>query len=255
MEKQVMVFLMSILVMFSTVQGAYPFDHSNFDLILKQYVDDRGLVDYNVIAKDRRFSDYMKSLESAKVEELSLDGKLAFWINAYNAVVIDKVIKWKPKKSVRETLIPGVWTSTKFFTSREHIVAGKRTSPDDIEHEILRKKLKDPRIHFAIICASSSCPKLPKIAYTEENVQARLEEETRKYLESERGIRIDRAENTLYLSKIFDWFGNDFVEKSGSVMNFIRPYFKKEIISFLERKPRIDFLHYNWAVNAKEALR
>jgi hypothetical protein len=104
MEKQVMVFLMSILVMFSTVQGAYPFDHSNFDLILKQYVDDRGLVDYNVIAKDRRFSDYMKSLESAKVEELSLDGKLAFWINAYNAVVIDKVIKWKPKKSVRELI-------------------------------------------------------------------------------------------------------------------------------------------------------
>jgi hypothetical protein len=255
MKKEIVAFLMSTLVIFSTVQGAYLFDHSKFDLILKQYVDDRGLVDYNDIAKDRRFSDYMKSLESGKVEELSLDGKLAFWINAYNAVVIDKVIKWKPKKSVRETLIPGVWTSTKFFTSREHIVAGKRTSPDDIEHDILRKKFKDPRIHFAIICASSSCPKLARTAYTEENVQARLEEETRKYLDSERGVRVDRAENTIYLSKIFDWFGNDFVEKSGSVMDFIRPYLKEEIISFLERKPRIDFLHYDWALNAQEPLK
>lgn len=255
MKKQIILLLSSVLIVFSAVQGAYPFDHSNFDLILKQHVDDRGLVDYNGIAKERRFLDYMKSLESAKVEGLSRDAQLAFWINAYNAVVIDKVIKWKPKKSVRETLIPGVWTSTKFFTSREHIVAGKRISPDDIEHDILRKKFKDPRIHFAIICASSGCPKLPRIAYTEENVQARLEEETRKYLDSERGIRIDRAENTLYLSRIFDWFGNDFVEKSGSVVNFIRPYLKQEIISFLKGKPRIAFLHYDWALNAQEPLK
>jgi hypothetical protein len=244
-------------MLFSAVHGvsSTPFDHSQFDHVLKQYVNEEGLVDYHGIAQDHRFSEYMKSLEPAKVEKLSMDGQLAFWINAHNAVTIDKVIKKKPKESVRETIIPGIWTSKKFFSSREHTVATRLLSQDDIENEILRKKFKDPRIHFAIICASSSCPKLPRIAYTEVNVQARLEEETREYLNSERGIRIDRTSNTLYLSRIFDWFEEDFVEKSGSVANFIRPYLKREVASFLDQKPRMKFLGYNWALNAQKPLK
>jgi hypothetical protein len=218
-------------------------------------VDDKGLVDYNSIASDRGFSEYMQSLQTAKVEEFSRDGQLAFWINAYNAVTIDKVIKTKPKKSVRETFVPGVWTGTKFFTSREHIVAGETLSQDDIEHEILRKQFKEPRIHFAIICASMGCPPLPRIAYTEENVQARLEEETRKYVNSPRGTRIDRAENTLFLSKLFDWFATDFIEKSGSVSAFMRPYLNDEVRTFLERDPMISYLDYNWALNAQATLK
>lgn len=257
MKKEITALIISIPMMFSAIHAASsaPFDHSQFDLVLKQYVDEEGLVDYNGIAQDRRFSEYMKSLEWAKVEELSRDGQLAFWINAYNAVTIDKVIKKKPKESVRETIIPGVWTSTKFFRSREHTVANRLLSQDDIENEILRKNFKDPRIHFAIICASSSCPKLPKNAYTEANVQARLEEETREYLNSERGVRIDRTRNTLYLSRIFDWSGEDFVEQSGSVANFIRPYLKREVVSFLDQKPKVKFLGYNWALNAQKPLR
>jgi hypothetical protein len=233
---------------------AESFDHSKFDWVLKRYVDDKGLVDYNSIARDQQFSEYMQSLESAKVENLSYDGQLAFWLNAYNAVTVDKVIKKKPKKSVRETLVPGLWTSTKFFTTREHNVANRLLSPDDIEHEIIRKEFKDPRIHFAIICASSGCPPMPRIAYTEENVQTRLEEETRKYLNSPRGTRIDQAENTLYVSKIFTWFGDDFVQKSGSFLAFMRPYLNEETLSFIERKPMISYLEYNWALNARAPL-
>ncbi len=235
--------------------SAAPFGHSKFDQVLKKYVDDKGLVDYNSIAKDKGFSEYMQSLQTAEVEGLSRDGQLAFWINAYNAVTIDKVIKTKPKKSVRETFVPGVWTGTKFFTSRKHIVAGKRLSQDDIEHEILRKQFNDPRIHFAIICASMGCPQLPRIAYTEENVQTRLEEETRKYLNSPRGTRIDRAENTLHVSKLFDWFGSDFINKSGSVLAFMQPYLHEEVRLFLERDPMISYLEYDWALNAQAPLK
>ena len=235
--------------------SAGTFDHSKFDQALKKYVDDKGLVDYNSIAKDSGFSEYVQSLQTARVEEFSPDGQLAFWINGYNAVTIDKVIKKKPKKSVRETFIPGVWTATKFFTSREHIVAGKRLSQDDIEHEILRKQFKDPRIHFAIICASMGCPPLPRIAYTEENVQTRLEEETRKYLNSPRGTRIDRAENTLHVSKLFDWFATDFIQKSGSTLAFMQPYLHEEVRIFLERDPMISYLEYNWALNAQAPLK
>lgn len=250
-----LVLLLSISLWFIPGVSAGTFDHSKFDQALKKYVDDKGLVDYNSIAKDSGFSEYVQSLQTARVEELSRDGQLAFWINGYNAVTIDKVIKKKPKKSVRETFIPGVWTATKFFTSREHIVAGKRLSQDDIEHEILRKQFKDPRIHFAIICASMGCPPLPRIAYTEENVQTRLEEETRKYLNSPRGTRIDRAENTLHMSKLFDWFATDFIQKSGSTLAFMQPYLHEEVRIFLERDPMISYLEYNWALNAQAPLK
>jgi hypothetical protein len=256
MKRITFVFSGVVLMVFWLFPAAFAatFDHSKFDRILKEYVDDKGLVDYNGIAKDQRFSEYMESLKRARMEALSFDGQLAFWINAYNAVTIDKVIQWKPKKSVRETFVPGLWTSTKFFTTPDHIVAGRRLSQDDIENEILRKQFKDPRIHFAIICASLGCPPLPRVAYTEENVQTRLEEETRKYMNSERGMRIDRAENTLYLSKLFDWFAEDFIRKAGSVEAFIRPYLSQEALSFLDRNPKISYLEYNWALNALAPL-
>jgi hypothetical protein len=237
-----------------TAQAA-GFDHAKFDQILKIYVDTDGRIDYNGIAADAAFREYMRSLENAKAGSLSRDGQLAFWINAYNAVTIDKVIKWKPKKSVRETLIPEVWTGTKFFTSRQHVVAGQRLSQDDIEHEILRKRFQDPRIHFAIICASSGCPLLPQFAYTAENVQMKLEDETRKYLNSERGLRIDYVENTIQLSKLFDWFAGDFESKSGSVINFIKPFLDEKAMAFLDRKPKMSYIPYDWALNAKEPLK
>ena len=257
MMRKFIILLFSLLIISSIHQetSAETFDHSKFDQILKQYVDHKGLVDYNRISKDSRFKEYMESLKFVKVEDLSRNGQLAFWLNAYNAVTIDKVIKWKPKKSVRETLSPGVWTSTKFFNTRDHVVAGRRLSQDDIEHEILRKKFKEPRIHFAIVCASSGCPPLARFAFTDEDVQAKLEEETRKYINSSRGTRIDYAKNTFYLSKIFDWFSSDFESKSDSVLGFIKPYLSKEARSFVERDPKIAYIHYDWALNAKEPLR
>jgi hypothetical protein len=257
MKKNAIIFAGSILL----VAGLYGpgstagFDHSIFDQVLKTYVNNQGLVDYNGIAGDQSFKIYMETLKSAQPDAMSRDGQLAFWINAYNAVTIAKVIEWKPKKSVRETFVPGVWTGTKFFTTREHTVAGKDLSQDDIENEILRKQFKDPRIHFAIICASSGCPLLPRFAYTEENVQTMLEEETRKYINSERGTKIDSAENTLYLSKLFDWFAGDFEYKSGSVLNFIKPYLGQKALAFVEKNPKIKYLPYDWALNAQAPVK
>jgi len=122
-------------------------------------------------------------------------------------------------------------------------------------NDILRKKFKDPRIHFAIICASLGCPPLPRLAYTGENVQAKLDEQTRKYINSPQGTRIDRPENTLYLSKLFDWYADDFKAKSGSVMNFIKPYLTPEALEFLKQNPKVKYIHYNWALNAQAPLR
>ena len=257
MKKKEISLAISILFLIggSGYAAAADFDHSLFDQVLKAYVDGQGRVDYNGIADYQPFKVYMDSLKDAQTDSMSRDEQLAFWINAYNAVTIDKVIKWKPKKSVRETFLPGVWTGTKFFTSREHTVAGRKVSPDDIEHEILRKQLKEPRIHFAIICASSGCPPLPRFAYTGANVQAKLEEETRKYINSERGTRIDKAKNQLYLSKLFDWFAGDFEYASGSVLDYIKAYIDKSALAFLEQNPEIKWLEYDWALNAQEPLK
>ena len=257
MKKNAILFAVAILFFAGVYRpgSAAGFDHSKFDQVLKTYVNHQGRVDYNGIAGDQSFKIYMQTLKSAQTDAMSRNGQLAFWINAYNAVTIDKVIKWKPKKSVRETFVPGVWTGTKFFTTQEHTVATKSLSPDDIEHEILRKQFKDPRIHFAIICASTGCPLLPRFAYTEENVQTTLEEETRKYINSERGTQIDSAENTLYLSKLFDWFRGDFDYKSGSVQNFIKPYLGEKALAFVEKNPRIKYLPYDWALNAQEPIK
>ena len=246
-----------IFLLISALQPAIGavFDHSKFDQVLKNYVDDQGRIDYNGIATDAPFRAYMEALQTARTDSMSRNEQLAFWINAYNAVTIDKVIKWKPEKSVRETFVPGVWTGTKFFTTREHTVAGKSLSPDDIEHEILRKHFKEPRIHFAIVCASSSCPPLPRFAYTGENVQIKLEEETRKYINSGRGTQIDSARNELHLSKLFDWFAGDFEHASGSVLNFIKPYLDEKGRAFLDKKPGIKYIHYDWALNAQEPLK
>ena len=257
MKKNAILLAVAILIVAGLYRpgSAAGFDHSIFDQVLKTYVNNQGRIDYNGIAGDQSFKIYMQTLKSAQTDAMSRNGQLAFWINAYNAVTIDKVIKWKPEKSVRETFVPGVWTGTKFFTTREHTVAGKSLSQDDIEHEILRKQLKEPRIHFAIICASSGCPLLPRFAYTEENVQTMLEEETRKYINSELGTKIDSAENTLYLSKLFDWFAGDFENKSGSVLDFIKPYLDEKALAFLEKNPKIKYLPYDWALNAQAPLK
>jgi len=227
------------------------FDHSGFDEILQRHVDDKGLVDYGGIADSRVFAGYVESLKTADTGRMSADERLAFWINAYNAVTIDKVIRWKPKKSVRESFIPGLWKSTKFFRTREHVVAGRRLSPDDIEHDILRKRFKDPRIHFALICASRGCPPLPRSAYTGGNVQASLDAVTREYVNSDRGIRIDRSANRLFISRIFDWFAGDFVAHSGSVVEFLKPYLENDARQFLTEEPGVSYLTYDWALNAQ----
>ncbi len=133
-------------------------------------------------------------------------------------------------------------------------MAGKRLSQDDMEHEILRKQFKDPRIHFAIICASSGCPQLPRFAYTGANVQIKLEEETRSYLNSTRGTKMDKSENMLYLSKLFDWFASDFESKAGSILNFIKPYLNENRVAFLKSNPRIAYLDYDWSLNAQEPI-
>jgi hypothetical protein len=194
------------------IENTVNFDHSHsdFDLVLKQYVVN-GWVDYRGIqAEPSVFSDYMHSLGSVPsqvFEQWSREQKLAYWINAYNAFTIQAVIErypikersliglFYPQNSILQ--ISGIWSRLKFNAGGRSLTLGQ------IEHDILRKAFDEPRIHFAIVCASRSCPSLRSEAYRFDLLERQLHQETVKFInDPDRGTRWDAARQRLHISKI-----------------------------------------------------
>ena len=159
------------------------------------------------------------------------------------------------KNSIRD--IPGVWSSKKFQ------VAGESKTLNNIEHDIIRPTFNEPRIHAALVCAAKSCPPLRNEPYTGESVETQLEDQTKKWVSnSETGFRINRQENKVYLSKIFDWFGEDWEaefgvkdqfagnDKQKAALNFISNYVSAEDQAYLKAgKYQVSYLDYDWSLN------
>lgn len=234
------------------------FDHSAFNGLLEQYVDGEGRVNYSGLKRDRagleRYLDELARADAARLGGRSEE--LAFWINAYNAAVLKGVIDAYPVKSVRD--ISG------FFDGRRYRVAGQELTLDEIEMRL--RRMGDPRIHFAIVCASRSCPRLERRAYSAENIEAELERRARDFINDEqRGVRIDRAENLVYLSKIFEWYSGEFLEpgevsglldralvmlRPARVLPYILRYLDPQKRSYIEEnRPRVAFMDYDWSLN------
>jgi len=236
--------------------------HRAFDTILDTYVRD-GLVYYRALKGERqRFDAYVAALGDASVPASDRNKQLAFWINAYNAFTLRAIVDhypirrpWltlQPRNSIRQ--IDGVWTTMRWRA------AGREVTLDDIEHQILRRELKEPRIHFAINCASVSCPPLPPEPYRAETLDAQLDEAARRYLASPEGSRVDG--DTLRVSSILDWYGQDFVERFASfapdgpgdkerAVRGVVIRFGPPEAAVLARKTsaRIRFLSYDWSLN------
>jgi hypothetical protein len=173
-------------------------------------------------------------------------GQLAFWINAYNALAIDLVVRRAPETSIRDigNLLRPVWKR------QAGVVAGAPVTLDWIEHQLLRK-LGEPRIHAAIVCASVSCPSLLREPWAEARLGAQLDAAMRAFLANPRkGLRIDPASHTLFMSRIFDWFAGDF-EAGGGVLRSISPYLQARDRAWLAANPdpRIRYLDYDWRLN------
>jgi len=175
----------------------------------------------------------------------SREQRLAFWINAYNILAIDLVARHPGIASIRDigSLLRPVW---KREAGR---ISGQPMSLDEIENGILRKQ-NEPRIHAAIVCASLSCPPLRREPFDAAGLDAQLDDAVRRWLASPaKGLRLDRARGVLWLSRIFDWFEADF-EPDG-VPAFVSRYLSDADRAFVEtRHPRIEFLDYDWRVNA-----
>ncbi len=208
-----------------------------------------GLVDYDFMRRHRVEIDaYLTRVASAPLARLAAGHLEALLVNAYNAYTIESVLEHPSITSIKE--IPGVWTETK------HRVGGFDLALDDIEHRLLRPFFKDPRIHFVLNCASRSCAALPPFALEGDRIEAQLEERARVFLTTPGNVRVE--EETLVLSRYFDWYGRDFIAPgwrgaAATAAAYLAPYAGKDVAAFIEKhhgEPPIRFASYDWALNS-----
>lgn len=249
----------------------WSFDYSRYNKVLKIYVNSGGYVNYGKLKESRgdldKFVKQLGSVERGKFASFANRDKVAFWINAYNAFTLKAIVDnypikssflksvIYPKNSIRQ--IAGVWDKLKFRA------AGRNVTLDQIEHSILRKKFKEPRIHLALVCASIGCPILRREAFVGRKLEKQFKDQAGKFLKKRKYFRILKNKNRVYISSIFDWFGKDFVGMYGTsskfrgkdretraVLNFISRHASKTVQDYLANNEyTVRYLKYNWALN------
>ena len=213
---------------------------SIFNNLLQEHVTKDGFVDYTSFNK-KKLKSYLSYLEKTSPKVTWSENKQkAFWINAYNAYTIKKVLENELPLSIMD-ITENSKTAWKIPFAK---VGGKTYTLDYIEHEILRKKLFDPRIHVGINCAANSCPKLENVAFTEENIEATLESLMKTFVNDSTKNKI--TENKIQISSIFDWFEQDFT-KNSTLIEYLNTYSKTTI----NKKIAIHYLKYDWSLNGK----
>jgi hypothetical protein len=235
------------MLAYSIFLAAALFDHSAWDAVLKKHVSEIGEVDYSAIKSGgAELKAYVEALAESSPENKpemfpTREHKLAYWLNSYNALVTSSVAKAYPAKSVRDLgFLFG------FFRRADHTVGGRKMSLDDIEHGTIRKQFGDPRIHFAVVCASISCPRLSRDAFTGERVHEQLDAAARRFFGERRSLLIDSKRNLVTLSKLLDWYRADF-EAAGGVLTFVRKYAPEP--KAFPGSPSIRYFSYDWSIN------
>lgn len=241
------------------VQQPPSFDHSAFDALLSEYVDARGLVDYERLKENEAtaLTPYLHQLAQTDPSNLGPDAELAFWINAYNALAIKLIVDNYPVKGIRGTVpvfAPGTGSSP--FSIPVGIVGGQKRTLDDIEHGIIRPRFvgtddyDEPRVHFALVCAAMSCPRLRQEAYTGSRLQAQLADQARTFLHDRAKNEIPAGEGAIRVSKIFKWFGGDFGGSAQAKQAFMADYFEGETRRKLQHGAYdVSYRSYDWTLN------
>ncbi len=217
--------------------------------LLQQYVVD-GKVDYVGLKQEEAQLDrYLAYLNASDPAQMARNDQFAFYINAYNAYTLKLIIKnfenGQPPESIKDigSFFSKPW-SIKFVK-----IAGKTTTLDTIEHKILRPTFKDPRVHFAVNCASKSCPPLASTPYSGTELEQQLEASARAFINNSRENRLEG--NILYVSSIFKWFKEDFHDDP---LAFFKQYAEgdlKKRLSAAKGSIRVKYLYYNWSLNGK----
>jgi len=245
------------------------FDHSAFDALLKRHVNDDdggGWVDYAGLAADGReaLRGYLEALAKADLDALSRDELLALLINAYNAATLELILEYGGVqasnggdddgeraevgglKSIRDIPSGQRWTHERWN------IGGNVWSLDQIEHQEIRPKFKEPRIHWVVVCAAIGCPPLRSEAYTGAKLEAQLADQARIVHTHPRWFRLDREAGVVHLTRLYDWYGDDFVQVDGGVLDHAAKY-NAELRAMLDAgsRPQIRWLDYDWDLNTR----
>lgn len=226
-------------------QSSSPPSHAIWSDLLAKHVDNEGYVNYKGFIKDKdRFDKYLDLLsDTPPSAKWTKQQRIAYWINAYNAFTVKLIVMHYPVESIKDIgsaiQIPFVNTpwQFKFFS-----IGGEEMKLDEIEHKILRKQFDDPRVHFALVCASYSCPRLRNEAYTADNLDDQLNDQARNFLSNKK--KNDITKNKLVLSKYFTWYKGDFTEKM-SLIDYLNQYAPVTI----DKDADISYKDYNWSLN------
>ena len=234
------VILFALLIISGITFGTEQPDHSIFDRLLKEYVNSAGTVDYKGMkTKMDSLDKYLIELRNTLPDsDWSRNANKAYYINAYNAYTLKFVLTKYPVTSVKDVSFSGkdIWTI------RLVKLGGKTYNLTGLENDILRR-MKDPRIHFAINCASYSCPRLWNRAFTEKNVDAKMTKLTKEYINDSKHNII--KEKKIQISEIFDWYSIDFVKDGQSLIQFLNKYSSVKI----SPTAKVEYLPYNWSLN------
>jgi len=254
MKKLFVLIILSILVTMITTQTSSAQTHQTFTDVLKKYVIN-GLVDYKNLKNDNQLDKYLSQLSETNPDKLTREEKLAFWINAYNAFTLQVVRDNYPIESITDLHTGGkiigyligktVWDK-QFIT-----INNKKYALNDIEHKILRK-MNEPRIHFAVVCASISCPELRNEAFEADNIDTQLQEQTTKFLNDKTRNHFDVKNRKAYISEIFNWFGEDFGKTDENILKFISKFVPENVSKDIQSNISnwsISFNDYDWGLN------
>lgn len=233
-------------------QDTRTIEHAAWSYLLDKYIvaDADGLNRFGyrkVTPSDRKLlTDYIAYLESVPVTAYNRNEQFAFWANLYNAVTVRTILNDYPVESIRDIndgfLSPGPWNR------KLTAVEGVKLSLNDIENRILRPIWRDPRVHYAVNCASVGCPNLQKTAFTSAGLTQSLDNAARDYINSPRGVRI-RADGSLVVSSIYIWFEDDFGGSRASVLNHLQRYAGPGLKPRLTGPSVIRRYDYDWALN------
>jgi hypothetical protein len=211
--------------------------------VIQEHVSAEGFVNYNAIAATGKIDSVIELIAITEPKSLvTTTDKLTFYINSYNALVIKTILDGKSPSNI--------FSRISFFNGPEYNVAGQSLNLNDLEHKIIRP-LNEPRIHFALVCAALSCPKLLNTIYTTEKLDEQLNTATRQFINNVDRNHFDRAGKTAYLSKIFDWFGEDFELDGSSIPRFVADHLDDETLANELRQGDYEIKHnkYHWTLN------
>lgn len=228
-------------------------DNSVWTDFLTTYVaagpDDVMLVNYRAVTDADRsaLQGYIDRLEATDPTTLTSDDQLAFWINLYNAVTVNLILAEYPVDSIRD-IKDGLFDVGGPWNDKRTTVNGIELTLNDVEHSIVRPIFADPRIHYAVNCASIGCPDLRPQAFEGDTLDASLTEQARAYINHPRGISVNKR-GKITASSIFNWYGSDFGVNEAEVLDHIRQYAEPTLLEQLEGATKISKYSYDWSLN------